>query len=119
MLQNITPAQVNELKIAKNSIISLQISDAFEVINIWEEFFNNEVIDEIPEKYLSCVDTVQTVLERDDITLNTVNSSTSDWDKEGFWKLISQQNSLLKKAQGLTQDDLNAKKKLPLGLNKE
>lgn len=116
MLQNITPAQVNELKIAKNSIISLQISDAFEVINIWEKFFNNEVLDEIPEKYLSCVDTVQTVLERNDITLNTVNSSTSDWDKEGFWKLISQQNSLLKKAQGLTQDDLNAKKKLPLGV---
>lgn len=116
MLQNISLPQLNELKIARNSIISMQGSDALEAINIWDKFFSNEVIQEIPQKYLTCVDTVQTILERDNITINTISDSFSTSDKEVYWQVLTKQNILLKKAQGLTQDELNTKRKLPLGV---
>ncbi|KAI5964448.1 hypothetical protein KGF57_000940 [Candida theae] len=115
MLENITASQVNELKIAKQSIISLQDNDGSRILESWERFFVSEVPDEIPEKYLTSVDNVQTVMERNDQTLYTINNSNRI-DKEWYWRMLSQQNSLLKKAQGLTQDQLNAKRKLPSGV---
>ena len=116
MLQNITSSQVNELKIAKQSILSLQYGNVSLALESWAGFFTNEVPDEIPEKYLTCVDNIQTVLEWDDITLDTLNNNSSPQDKDWYWEILSQQNKLLKKAQELTQNQLNAKKRSPLGV---
>ncbi|KAI5969852.1 hypothetical protein CANMA_001142 [Candida margitis] len=107
-------AKYCENSVSKNEM--LQNISPLQIINAWDTFFTNDVTDEIPEKYLSCVDVIQTVLERSDITLNSVNNSANVQDKESYWRILTQQNSILKRAQGLTQDGLNAKKKLPSGI---
>ncbi|RCK57295.1 hypothetical protein Cantr_06879 [Candida viswanathii] len=114
MVSNITLADINELKLIKLNIVALTETNILEVVELWKN--EQELPEDVPEKYMVASDNLQTLLDRNDINLETINQQGSEQDKETFWKILTVQNNMLKKAQDLVNSQMQAQKKNNLQL---
>ncbi|RLV96694.1 Uncharacterized protein JA1_000098 [Spathaspora sp. JA1] len=104
MLANITQDQINQLFLNKTVILGLATTDINQVLEIWQ----NSELPNIPERYMIASDNIQALIDRNDLAVSP--------DKELFWKCLSQQSTLLKRAQELLNETYIARKKIPSGV---
>ncbi|KAF6070919.1 hypothetical protein FOB64_001982 [Candida albicans] len=109
MISNITLKDVNELKLVKLNLLALAETDIFRSLDIWKN--DNEIPETLPEKFMVASDSVQALLDRNDINLLTVNSQGTESDKDTFWKILTFQNNMLKRAQELLNESMQLQKK--------
>lgn len=114
MVSNITLKDVNELKLVKLNLLALAETDIFRLLDIWK--IDNEIPETLPEKFMVVSDSLQALLDRNDINLLTINSQGTESDKDTFWKILTFQNNMLKKAQELLNDQMQSQKKSNLQL---
>ncbi|EGW30411.1 uncharacterized protein SPAPADRAFT_68513 [Spathaspora passalidarum NRRL Y-27907] len=103
MLANISQEQINQLVLNKTVLVGLS-SDVNHVLEIW----SNSELPDVAERYMIASDNIQTIIERNDIAIGQ--------DKELFWKCLSQQSQLLKRAQEILNETYIARKKVPSGI---
>ncbi|KAI3404245.2 hypothetical protein KGF56_003006 [Candida oxycetoniae] len=114
MLDNITSHQISELKIIRASITGLtMMANVQQVMEMWSNFFLQEVEVEIAEKYMVCSDNIQSYLEREDISIEGLKNND---EQQLLWDALRFQNTQLKKAQELLQETLAIKKRAPSGV---
>ncbi|EER34073.1 conserved hypothetical protein [Candida tropicalis MYA-3404] len=109
MVSNISMHDINELKLIKLTIVALTETDIMEVVELWRN--DEEISADVPEKFMVASDNLQSLLDRNDINLETINGDSSEVNKENFWKILTFQNSLLKKAQELVNNKMQEQKK--------
>ena len=108
MISNITLKDVNELKLVKLNLLALAETNIFRLLDIWKN--DNEIPETLPEKFMVASDSVQALLDRNDINLLTVNSQGTESDKDTFWKILTFQNNMLKRAQELLNEQMQLQK---------
>lgn len=114
MISNITLKDVNELKLVKLNLLALAETNIFRLLDIWKN--DNEIPETLPEKFMVASDSIQALLDRNDINLLTVNSQGTESDKDTFWKILTFQNNMLKRAQELLNELMQLQKKSNLQL---
>lgn len=114
MVSNITMHDINELKLIKLNIVALTEIDIMEVVELWRN--DQEISADVSEKFMIASDNLQSLLDRNDINLETINLDGSQANKEKYWKILTFQNSLLKKAQELVNAQMQSQKKNNLQL---
>ena len=113
MVANISEVQILELKVAKSYIVGLTSNDFDQLFEVW----NNAELPATPERYMLAADNIQSLLDRNDVTLANVNSSGILQSKELYWKSLTQMSGNLKKAQDILSQLLAEKKKTPSGVD--
>ncbi|KAL6454151.1 hypothetical protein SBY92_003610 [Candida maltosa Xu316] len=109
MVSNISSSQINELKLIKLNIVGLMETDPIKVIDMWTS--DQEVTNDVAEKYMIASDNLQSLLDRNDINLTAINNHGNESDKDVFWKILTFQNNMLKKAQELVNNQMQTEKK--------
>ncbi|KAI5956863.1 hypothetical protein KGF54_000481 [Candida jiufengensis] len=115
MLETISRSQVNEIKINMIVLNSLTFTSFEELLMLWNQTFVSNFADEIPEKYLAFSDEIQSLLDKKDITIHSINQTNDINDKQTFFDILKYQCDILKKAQDLINIELSNKRKQPSG----
>ncbi|KAK6458203.1 uncharacterized protein RJT20DRAFT_126162 [Scheffersomyces xylosifermentans] len=113
MVSNISEEQISELKVAKNYILGLTLNDFEQLFELWA----NAELPNTSERFMSAADNIQSLLDRNDLTLAFVNSSENLEAKSLFWKALTSMSTNLKKAQDILNSLLTEKKKTPSGVD--
>ena len=96
------------MKLVKLNLLALAETNIFRLLDIWKN--DNEIPETLPEKFMVASDSVQALLDRNDINLLTVNSQGTESDKDTFWKILTFQNNMLKRAQELLNEQMQLQK---------
>lgn len=106
MISSIKEDQLQELAIVQTYIKGLSTNNLYELIEIW----SNPQLPSIPENFMLCADNIQTLLDRNDLTLSNLNLSDNKGLKEIFWKSLTEMNNKYKFAQELLNKQIAEKK---------
>jgi hypothetical protein len=98
MVDNLTTAQINDLKVVKTVIQGLCLTDINEGIEIW----NQPGLPETAARYMLANDMFQTTIDRYDMATT---------DEDLYWKTLTTMTNYLKKAQEILQREMNDMKK--------
>lgn len=109
MISSITQDNIDDYQICKTYIKGLAINDPNKLYELW----NNSELPHTPERYMLAADNIQTMIDRNDVNLNTANSSQSI--SEFYWKALTQMGNYYKQSQELLNAQLTEKKKRPSG----
>lgn len=105
MISSITQNTVEDYEVCKTYIKGLTINDFNQLYELWSD----GKLPQIPERYMLAADNIQTLIDRNDISLNTVNSN--QMTVEVYWKALTQMGNNYKQAQELLNLILTEKKK--------
>ncbi|CUM45281.1 unnamed protein product [Debaryomyces fabryi] len=109
MISSITQDNIDDYQICKAYIKGLAINDASKLYDLW----NNSELPHTPERYMLAADNIQTMIDRNDINLNSANSNQKI--AEFYWKALTQMGNYYKQSQELLNTQLTEKKKRPSG----
>lgn len=109
MISSITQDNVDDYLICKTYIKGLAINDFSKVYELW----NSDELPHTPERYMLAADNIQTMIDRNDINLNSANSNQTI--AEFYWKALTQMGNYYKQSQELLNTLLIEKKKKPSG----
>ena len=109
MISSITQENENDYQICKTYIKGLAINDFSKVFELW----SNDELPHTPERYMLAADNIQTLIDRNDINLNSTSSNQAI--AELYWKALTQMGNYYKQSQELLNTSLAEKKKRPSG----
>ena len=110
MVSNISLEQIGELKIIKTNILGLLMNDLNQLFDLW----SSDNIPKSAERFMLAADNIQSLLDRNDYTLSSINATPTD-HKDLYWKALTEMNNALKQAQNILHQSYLEKKKTPSG----